>query len=150
MAAGDKVTMWYCSANRDEAKFAHPWMFDIARDPNPHIGFGGGGAHFCLGANLARREIAVAFDELHRRIPGHRSHRGTGAPALVFHPRHQTPAGGLDAARLTQARRQREAAARFADSVSHASRSAMRRSWNRMLECAAVSRSSRARLSVVS
>ncbi len=69
MAAGDKVTMWYCSANRDEAQFANPWMFDIARDPNPHVGFGGGGAHFCLGANLARREIAVAFDELHRRIP---------------------------------------------------------------------------------
>jgi cytochrome P450 len=69
MAAGDKVTMWYCSANRDEARFANPWMFDVVRDPNPHVGFGGGGAHFCLGANLARREIAVAFDELHRRIP---------------------------------------------------------------------------------
>ena len=52
-----------------QAQFANPWMFDIARDPNPHVGFGGGGAHFCLGANLARREIAVAFDELHRRIP---------------------------------------------------------------------------------
>ncbi|HME47540.1 cytochrome P450 [Mycobacterium sp.] len=69
MAAGDKVTMWYCSANRDESKFADPWTFDVTRDPNPHVGFGGGGAHFCLGANLARREIAVAFDELHRRIP---------------------------------------------------------------------------------
>ena len=69
MAAGDKVTMWYCSTNRDEAKFANPWMFDVARDPNPHVGFGGGGAHFCLGANLARGEIAVAFDELRRRIP---------------------------------------------------------------------------------
>src|SRR5262249_44716721 len=43
--------------------------FDVTRDPNPHVGFGGGGAHFCLGANLARREIAVAFEELHRRIP---------------------------------------------------------------------------------
>jgi len=69
MSAGDKVSMWYCSANRDESKFANPWMFDVARDPNPHIGFGGGGAHFCLGANLARREIAVMFEELHRRIP---------------------------------------------------------------------------------
>ncbi|WP_375481917.1 cytochrome P450 [uncultured Mycobacterium sp.] len=69
MAAGDKVTLWYCSANRDESKFADPWTFDVARDPNPHVGFGGGGAHFCLGANLARREISVMFDELHREIP---------------------------------------------------------------------------------
>ncbi len=69
MAAGDKVALWYCSANRDEAKFANPWLFDVARDPNPHLGFGGGGAHFCLGANLARREIRVAFDELRRQIP---------------------------------------------------------------------------------
>jgi cytochrome P450 len=69
MATGDKVTMWYCSANRDEAKFADPWMFDVARAPNPHQGFGGGGAHFCLGANLAREEIRVAFEELYRRVP---------------------------------------------------------------------------------
>ena len=69
MAAGDKATLWYCSANRDESKFADPWMFDVARDPNPHVGFGGGGAHFCLGANLARREIRVMFEELHREIP---------------------------------------------------------------------------------
>jgi cytochrome P450 len=69
MAVGDKVTMWYCSANRDESHFADPWTFHLGRDPNPHAGFGGGGAHFCLGANLARREILVAFDELHRRIP---------------------------------------------------------------------------------
>jgi cytochrome P450 len=69
MSAGEKVSMWYCSANRDEAKFPDPWTFDVARNPNPHLGFGGGGAHFCLGANLARREISVVFDELHRRIP---------------------------------------------------------------------------------
>ena len=69
MAAGDKATLWYCSANRDESKFADPWRFDVARDPNPHVGFGGGGAHFCLGANLARREIRVMFEELHRQIP---------------------------------------------------------------------------------
>ena len=70
MAAGDKVTLWYAPANRDESKFADPWMFDVRRHPNPHLGFGGGGAHFCLGANLARREITVAFEELHRRVPG--------------------------------------------------------------------------------
>jgi cytochrome P450 len=69
MTAGDKVSMWYCSANRDEAKFDDPYTFDVTRDPNPHVGFGGGGTHFCLGANLARREIAVAFEELRRRIP---------------------------------------------------------------------------------
>ena len=69
MKAGDKVTMWYSSANRDEAKFPRPWSFDVTRNPNPHFGFGGGGAHFCLGANLARREISAAFEELHRRIP---------------------------------------------------------------------------------
>jgi cytochrome P450 len=69
MAAGDKATLWYCSANRDESKFANPWTFDLARNPNPHVGFGGGGAHFCLGANLARREIGVMFEELQRKIP---------------------------------------------------------------------------------
>jgi methyl-branched lipid omega-hydroxylase len=69
MAAGDKVSLWYNSANRDESRFADPWTFDVARNPNPHVGFGGGGAHFCLGANLARREIRVAFDELRREIP---------------------------------------------------------------------------------
>jgi methyl-branched lipid omega-hydroxylase len=69
MVAGDKAALYYNSANRDESKFANPWAFDVARNPNPHLGFGGGGAHFCLGANLARREIRVAFDELRREIP---------------------------------------------------------------------------------
>jgi cytochrome P450 len=69
MAAGDKVTLWYGSANRDESRFTDPFLFDIRRSPNPHVGFGGGGAHFCLGANLARREITVAFEELHSQIP---------------------------------------------------------------------------------
>lgn len=69
MKSGDKVSLWYNSGNRDEAKFANPWLFDVTRDPNPHIGYGGGGAHFCLGANLARREIRVMFEELRRQIP---------------------------------------------------------------------------------
>jgi cytochrome P450 len=69
MAAGDKVSLWYNSANRDDSKFADPWTFDVTRNPNPHVGFGGGGAHFCLGANLARREIRVAFDEIRREMP---------------------------------------------------------------------------------
>ena len=69
IAEGDKLTLWYGSANRDETRFIDPWTFDVRRNPNPHVGFGGGGAHFCLGANLARREITVAFEELHRRVP---------------------------------------------------------------------------------
>jgi methyl-branched lipid omega-hydroxylase len=69
MKAGDKVSMWYNSANRDEHTFADPWRFDVLRNPNPQMGFGGGGVHFCLGANLARREIRVAFDELRRQVP---------------------------------------------------------------------------------
>ncbi len=67
--AGDKVVMWYNSANRDAAKFGDPYRFDVAREPNEHVGFGAGGPHFCLGANLARREIAVMFEELFRRLP---------------------------------------------------------------------------------
>ncbi len=64
IAKGDRVTLWYPSANRDEEVFEDPFRFDIARTPNPHVAFGGGGAHFCLGANLARREIAILFEEL--------------------------------------------------------------------------------------
>ena len=67
---GDKLVLYYWSANRDEKVFDRPDVFDITRDPNPHIGFGGPGPHFCLGAHLARREITVMFRELLRRAPG--------------------------------------------------------------------------------
>lgn len=67
--AGDKVLLFYNSANRDEAVFADPDTFDITRAPNPHVGFGGPGPHFCLGANLARREITVMLEELFTRVP---------------------------------------------------------------------------------
>ena len=67
--AGDKVVMFYNAANRDESVFDDPYRFDVGRDPNDHVGFGGGGAHFCLGANLARREIRVMFEELLTRLP---------------------------------------------------------------------------------
>jgi len=66
---GDKVVLFYYSANRDETVFADPERFDITRSPNNHIAFGGGGPHFCLGANLARMEIMVMFDRLLDRIP---------------------------------------------------------------------------------
>ena len=67
--AGEKVVMWYCSANRDESVFDAPDRFDVTRTPNDHVGFGGPGPHFCLGAQLARREITVMFRELFRRVP---------------------------------------------------------------------------------
>jgi cytochrome P450 len=67
--AGDKVGLFYWSANRDDAVFADPARFDITRSPNPHVGFGAAGPHFCLGAHLARREITVALRELLGRVP---------------------------------------------------------------------------------
>ncbi len=69
LRAGEKVVMWYGSANRDEDVFAEPFRFDVAREPNEHVGFGGPGPHHCLGANLARREMRVMFRELFRRLP---------------------------------------------------------------------------------
>ena len=66
---GDKVVLWYSSANRDAAVFDDPYRFDLSRTPNDHLGFGGPGPHFCLGAHLARREITVMFRELFRRMP---------------------------------------------------------------------------------
>jgi cytochrome P450 len=67
--AGDKLIMFYNSANRDETVFADPYTFDIGRDPNPHFGFGAPGPHFCLGAHLARREITVAFRKMFEQMP---------------------------------------------------------------------------------
>jgi cytochrome P450 len=67
--AGEKVVMFYNSANRDERAFPDPYTFDVLRTPNEHAGFGAGGPHFCLGANLARREIKLMFEELFRRLP---------------------------------------------------------------------------------
>jgi cytochrome P450 len=68
-AVGDKVVMLYGAGNRDPQVFADPERFDVLRNPNPHLGFGGPGPHFCLGANLARRELAVVFRDLFRRLP---------------------------------------------------------------------------------
>jgi methyl-branched lipid omega-hydroxylase len=66
---GDKVVLFYYSANRDETVFADPERFDITRSPNPHVGFGGAGPHFCLGSHLARRELTVMLRELLTRVP---------------------------------------------------------------------------------
>jgi cytochrome P450 len=65
----DKVLLFYQAANRDEAVFNDPDRFDVTRSPNPHVGFGSAGPHFCLGAHLARREISVILRELLTRVP---------------------------------------------------------------------------------
>jgi cytochrome P450 len=69
IGAGEKVVLWYCSGNRDETVFDDPFRFDLRRTPNEHVGFGGPGPHFCLGAHLARREIEVVFKEIFERLP---------------------------------------------------------------------------------
>ena len=69
IAAGDKVLMWHVAANRDPRAFEDPWRFDIERTPNDHVGFGGGGPHYCLGTSLAKMEIRLTFREIARRMP---------------------------------------------------------------------------------
>jgi cholest-4-en-3-one 26-monooxygenase len=80
MKEGQKVVMWYVSANRDERVFDDPYRFDITRSTNDHVGFGGGGPHFCLGANLARMEIRLMFKALAERLP---DIRATGEPSYL-------------------------------------------------------------------
>jgi cholest-4-en-3-one 26-monooxygenase len=80
--AGDKVVMYYPSANRDEAIFTNGDSLDVGRDPNPHLAFGGGGAHYCLGANLARLEARVALGALLART---KHFERVGAEELPLH-----------------------------------------------------------------
>ena len=79
IAAGDKVVMFYPSANRDETAFERPNELDVAREPNRHVGFGGGGPHFCMGASLARMQLKTIFTELLGRFP----ELEVGAPTYV-------------------------------------------------------------------
>jgi cytochrome P450 len=76
-AEGDKVVLWYRSANQDEDHFTCPTAFDVTREPNPHVTFGSPGPHHCLGANLARLELAVAFRTLFQLLP---DIRAVGSP----------------------------------------------------------------------
>nr|MDQ2754871.1 cytochrome P450 [Actinomycetota bacterium] len=70
IAAGQRVGLSYTAANFDPEVFDHPESFDIGRDPNPHVGFGGGGPHYCLGANLAKVEINLMFNAIADHMPG--------------------------------------------------------------------------------
>ena len=70
---GDKAVLYYWAANRDESVFTDPGTFDITRTPNPHVGFGAAGPHFCLGAHLAKREISAMLRELLTRVPNIRA-----------------------------------------------------------------------------
>ncbi len=69
IAEGDKVVMFYESGNRDSGVFDDPLRFDLSRDPNPHVGFGGGGPHFCMGNMLARTQLRAIFSQLLTRVP---------------------------------------------------------------------------------
>ncbi len=69
ISEGQRVGLFYSSANYDEKVFDSPFQFNIQRNPNPHLGFGGNGAHFCIGANLARMEINLIFNELANQVP---------------------------------------------------------------------------------
>jgi cholest-4-en-3-one 26-monooxygenase len=66
--AGDKVLLSFSSANRDDRQFEHPDAFDAGRTPNDHVGFGGGGPHFCIGAQLARLDLRLMLREIFRRV----------------------------------------------------------------------------------
>jgi cytochrome P450 len=79
VAEGQKVVLFYHSANRDETVFAEPHRFDVTRDPNHHVGFGGGGPHYCLGASLARTQLRALFTELLTLLPD----LEVGEPELV-------------------------------------------------------------------
>ena len=81
LAKGGKVAMFYLSANHDDTVFDRPAEFDITRHPNPHVGFGGGGPHQCIGAHLARREMTAIFRELFTRFPGIRA---VGEPEMLL------------------------------------------------------------------
>ena len=121
---GDKVVMLYGAANRDPRAFETPSVFDVRRNPNPHLGFGGPGPHFCLGAHLARRELAVVFRQLFTRLPDIEV-VGDAVPLDVGrHParrRDQAAAGPLHADRALGRR-----------VASQASASGRRRRWRAM------------------
>ncbi|EST24785.1 hypothetical protein N566_24840 [Streptomycetaceae bacterium MP113-05] len=100
---GDRAILFYGSANRDERVFADPDAFDVTRDPNPHLGFGGGGPHYCLGAHLARQEIRAVLRTLFTRYPGAHATAAPQVPPTSFDHRVACLPFRLTAARGTMA-----------------------------------------------
>ena len=93
--AGQRVGLFYRSANFDEEVFEHPEQFNIRRDPNPHLGFGGLGTHYCLGANLAKLEIELIFNAIADAMPDIRKAGECRPPAFRLDQRHQAAPGHL-------------------------------------------------------
>ena len=92
---GQRVVMFYRSANFDEDVFDDPYTFNILRDPNPHVGFGGTGAHYCIGANLARMTIDLMFNAIADAMPDLTLAGQARAAAVGLAQRHQALAGRL-------------------------------------------------------
>ena len=104
---GDRVVLFYGAANRDPRVFEDPERLDLTRDPNPHLGFGGPGPHFCLGAHLARRELAVVFPRLLSRLPDIEVCRGRRDAPVARHPSgrgHKAPPGPVHASSAASSR----------------------------------------------
>ncbi len=83
--AGEKVVMFYPSGNWDTEAFDHPERVDLGRDPNPHVGFGGGGLHFCLGAHVARAQLRAIIGELLHQLPNIQAGDPAYVPGNFFH-----------------------------------------------------------------
>ena len=92
---GERVGLYFASANFDEEVFDDPGRFDIGRAPNPHVTFGAGGSHYCIGANLSRLELKVMFDVIADELARHLADGPAPSPSLVVAQRHQAPAGPL-------------------------------------------------------
>ena len=92
IAKGDKVVIWYCSGSYDEDVFEEPTTFDITRSANKHLGFGGGGPHFCLGSALGRMMVKYTLQEVYTRMPDLRTGTPTYQVNNFIHGVHQLPA----------------------------------------------------------
>jgi cytochrome P450 len=92
VGAGEKVAIFYCSGNRDESEFDRPHDLDLARSPNRHVGFGGGGVHFCLGNAIAKMQLRSLFRELLLRTPDVEVGEPVYLPSRFVHAIKRLPA----------------------------------------------------------